>query len=149
MYLPHFLYLMRMGFLGAQILVAPILFVFVFLFLISHIYWMNSVTYIYRYIIQFCQDRKKKLCNILAWLFPRLVLRNINPTAKIVADGTWYIVVMPRILIPGYSNQGPSYKLSACSAQRAELFYMHASTSSIEVILLCNVSLFFSFTQIR
>ena len=41
-----------------------------------------------------------------------VVLRNLVPTARIVAEGTWYVVELLRILISEYSNQGPWLKLS-------------------------------------
>ena len=42
-----------------------------------------------------------------------VVLRNLVPTARIVAEGTWYIVQWLRIFISEYSNQGPWLKLSS------------------------------------
>ena len=41
-----------------------------------------------------------------------IVLRNLVPTARIVAEGTWYIVQLLRIFIFEYSNEGPWLKLS-------------------------------------
>ena len=50
----------------------------------------------------------------------------------------------------GCCNQESYVQLIISSAERAELVYMHASATSIEVTALCNVHRFFSSsTQIR